>query len=181
MNTSCQIWRCGRANWEGRSRQRKSLACLMNSGKPSMRLMLSVPSTAIAIFTDDLWFVIMETLCCYFQDTYKYVCIEVRVKDKRNFQPLWSHLMSKQHPEENKKGYNTLKRSRSHEISHYLFTVWNQRIKWWLFSEDEIGLHFSLTFKITLCFLGFIIFETGLALWRHLYILSREIIQLCFF
>lgn len=89
--------------------------------------------------------------------------------------------MSKQHPEENKKGYNTLKRSRSHEISHYLFTVWNQRIKWWLFSEDEIGLHFSLTFKITLCFLGFIIFETGLALWRHLYILSREIIQLCFF
>lgn len=41
-STNWQIWRCGRANWEGPSRQRRSWESLMNSGRYSTRLMLSV-------------------------------------------------------------------------------------------------------------------------------------------
>lgn len=41
-STNCQIWRCGRANWEEPSRQRRSWGFLMNSGRYSTRLMLSV-------------------------------------------------------------------------------------------------------------------------------------------
>lgn len=43
-STNCRIWRCGRANWEGPSRQRRSWVFLMNSGRYSTRSMLSVPS-----------------------------------------------------------------------------------------------------------------------------------------
>lgn len=42
-STNCQIWRCGRANWEGPSKLQRSWECRMNSGRYSMRLMLSVP------------------------------------------------------------------------------------------------------------------------------------------
>lgn len=41
-STNWQIWRCGRANWEGPSRQQRSWVCLMNSGRYSMRSMLLV-------------------------------------------------------------------------------------------------------------------------------------------
>lgn len=42
-STNCQIWRCGRASWEGPSRPRRSWESLTSSGRYSTRLMLSVP------------------------------------------------------------------------------------------------------------------------------------------